>query len=196
MGGATARGRGTSRVLMALLGLVVVGVAAIPSLADLGDAPPADAFTAAGSGNLEATETFQDEPASPASGPTARSSACGGRAPYEGRTGSGGQVVYRAEIGGDGTLFGDGPHHVEVENTEPYYHGITGTHGTEAGGGAGCNPATAGSPVPAEFRIFAAEGWADTDEDKAVDVLTGNAWVYRVDANGDKVPCRGTGSFP
>ncbi|HEX2699595.1 MAG TPA: Ig-like domain-containing protein, partial [Acidimicrobiales bacterium] len=173
----------------------MVGLATVPSAADLGDAPPAEAFIAAGRGNLEGTEVFQDETGLPCFRTTRSVFGLRGVGSYEGRTVSGGQVVYGAEIAASGTIHGDGPLHVEVENTEPYYHGITGTYGTETGGGAGCNPAASGTPIPAEFRIFAAEGWADTDGDTDVDVLTGSAWVYRVDANGDKVPCRGMGSF-
>ena len=61
-----------------------------------------------------------------------------------------------------------------LENSGTYYHGPSGTHGTTD---AACGAATAGSPVPAEFRIFAADH------------------VYRLDGTGAQVPCSGMGTF-
>lgn len=110
----------------------------------------------------------------------------------QGRTAGGQEVVYRGEIAPGGALYGNGPLHVEVENSTVYYHGPSGTHGTSD---TACGPATAGSSVPADFRIFAAEGAQDTDGDGDADLLTGAAWVYRLDGTGAKVPCRGQGTF-
>ena len=104
-------------------------------------------------------------------------------------------MVFRGQIGQNETLHANGPLQVQIENSEAYYHSPFGTHGTEAGGGAGCAPATVGDKVPAQFRVFAAEGTQDVDGDKDVDVLTGAAWVYRLDDAGGKVPCVAQGSY-
>jgi hypothetical protein len=83
-------------------------------------------------------------------------------------------VVYKADITESQTLYADGPIQLEVENTQTYYMGPYGTHGTSD---TSCSPATAGTPVPAQFRIFAPDH------------------IYRHDGSGNQVPCPATGSF-
>lgn len=173
-----------------LMALAAAVVQAVPSAAD--HAPPPGQL--AGSGSLEGTETFQDEvfTGGLCFKVTRSVFRLRGAGTYKGRTSTGQEVVYKAEIAPGGTLYGNGPLQVEVENSSVYYHGPYGTHGTSD---TACGPATAGSPVPAAFRIFAAEGAQDTDGDGDADVLTGAAWVYRLDGTGAKVPCRGEGTF-
>src|SRR4051795_5458942 len=111
----------------------------------------------AGSGNIEGTEVVQDEAFTGAICLKTTKSIFGlrGVGTYEGRTATGQAVVYKAEINtSTQTLYADGPIHIDVENTQTYYHGPNGTHGTND---PSCSAATAGSPVPAEFRIFAAD---------------------------------------
>ena len=43
-----------------------------------------------------------------------------GAGTYEGRTATGGPVVYRGQIGTGQTLHADGPLQVQIENTEAY----------------------------------------------------------------------------
>ena len=130
----------------------------------------------AGTGNLEGTEMVQEEEflGIPCFRVTRSVFGLRGVGAYHGQTASGQDVVYRAEINEGETLHEHGPLQVEVENTEPYYHGPYGTHGTT---GTTCDPPSAGSPVPAEFRIFAADH------------------VYRLDDAGAQVPCTGQGTF-
>ncbi|HUR17304.1 MAG TPA: Ig-like domain-containing protein, partial [Acidimicrobiales bacterium] len=179
------------------LGLVVMlasmAAPVVPAAAD--HAPPPGPVS--GTGNLEGTEAVQDEQflGAPCFRVTRSVFALRGAGDYHGRTASGEAVVYRAQIGEGQRLYADGPLRVEVENTSPYYHGPYGTHGTDGAGDPSCSPATAGTAVPAQFRIFAAEGTLDTDNDGDVDRLTGAAWVYRLNEVGDQVPCRGRGSF-
>jgi len=80
-------------------------------------------------------------------------------------------VAYRAQLNTGQGIY-EGPLKIEVENTQPFYHGPHGTHGSDAS----CSPGTAWTPVSAKFRIFAADH------------------VYTVEA-GAQVPCTGQGSF-
>ncbi|HUR22559.1 MAG TPA: cadherin-like domain-containing protein, partial [Acidimicrobiales bacterium] len=157
--------------------------------------PPAESHDAGGSGSLEGRELVEDQAGFPCFRVTRHLFGLRGAGTYEGRTATGGPVVFRGQIGAGETLYANGPLQVQIENTEPYYHSPFGTHGTEAGGGAGCSPSTVGDPIPAEFRVFAAEGTQDSDGDKKVDVLTDAAWVYRLDGTGAKVPCVAHGSY-
>ena len=179
------------------VGLVAVlmlgAVPAVPAAAD--HAPPPETHSPAGSGQLQGTELVEDQRGLPCFRAVRTLMGLRGTGNFEGRTATGDPVAYSAGLDTGQTLYGDGPLQVQLENTETYYHSPFGTHGTEAGGGSGCSPSTAGAPVPAEFRIFAAEGAQDTDGDSDVDVLTGAAWVYRLNGTGDKVPCVGVGSF-
>ena len=176
---------------------VTVALLVLPAVragAGLGDPPPTETHDPAGSGQLAGTELVEDQTAPPCFRATRTLFGLRGAGAFEGRTATGDPVIYNAQVATGQTLYGNGPLQVQVENTEVYYHGILGTHGTEAGGGAGCSPSTTGTPVPAEFRIFAADGGIDTDGDSDVDILTGNASVYRLNGT-DKVPCVGVGSF-
>ena len=175
--------------MLAVLSLALLAVPAVPAAADHA-APPGPVV--AGSGNLEGTEVVQDEDWLGQPCFLVRRSVFGlrGAGSYHGRTASGDEVVYQAQVNQGQTLHANGPLQVEVENTQTYYHGPFGTHGTTGG----C-ASTGGDPVPAEFKIFAAEGTQDIDGDSDVDVLTGAAWVYRLDEAGAKVPCTGRGTF-
>ncbi|HUR22406.1 MAG TPA: Ig-like domain-containing protein, partial [Acidimicrobiales bacterium] len=156
-----------------VVALVMVAAPALPASANHAP-PPGDVVT--GSGSLEGTELLQDEEFTGSICFRATKSIFGlrGTGTYTGRTAGGQEVVYRADIGQGETLYGNGPLRVEVENTATYYHGPYGTHGTSD---TSCAPATAGSPVPAEFRIFAPDH------------------VYRLDGTNAQVPCKGQGSF-
>ena len=162
--------------------------------AELGDPPPTETHYPAGKGQLAGTELVEEQGPLPCFRATRTLFGLRGAGTFEGRTTTGDPVIYNAQVVTGQTLYGNGPLQVQLENTEVYYHSPFGTHGTETGGGAGCNPDTAGTPVPAEFRIFAADGGIDTDGDSDVDILTGNASVYRLNGT-DKVPCVGMGSF-
>ena len=153
--------------------VLTAGLAVPASAAD----PPPPAGVPAGSGDLAGTERIDDWTWSSTGAicihATRSVFALGGIGTYHGRTASGQEAVYRAQLDNQSqTLYGDGPIKVEVENTQPYYHGPYGTHGNDAS----CTPATIGTPIPADFRIFAADQ------------------VYRLDA-GAQVPCRGQGTF-
>ena len=160
---------------MGVLVMVALALLALPGLPAAADhtAPPGEV---AGSGSLEGTETLQDEQFTGSLCFEVTRSVFGlrGAGTYVGRTSSGQEAVYKAEIGQGETLYGNGPLLVEVENTQTYYHGPSGTHGTSD---ATCGPGTAEMPAPAEFRLFAADH------------------VYRLDGSGTQVPCSGTGTF-
>ena len=188
------RSRGALVWAVAVVGaLVLVAVPVAPAAAD--HAPPAESHDPAGSGSLEGTELVGDQTGFPCFRVARSVFGIRGGGTYEGRTAAGGPVLYRGQIGAQETLHEHGPLQVQIENTEAYYHSPFGTHGTEAEGGTGCSPSTAADPVPAEFRVFAAEGTQDTDGDEDVDVLTGAASVYRLNGAGEKVPCRAQGTF-
>jgi hypothetical protein len=158
-------------MLVTLSLLAVRSVA--PALAD--PAPPAG--ESAGNGSLQGTEAVDnwDWTGKGLCIQTQKSIyALAGIGTYEGRTDSGQPVVYKAEINSTQTLYGDGPIKVQVASTQPYYYGPYGTHGTTD---ASCTPATAGTPIDADFRIFA------TDH------------VYELDNTGAQVPCKGHGTF-
>jgi hypothetical protein len=144
-----------------------------PALADT--TPPPGEF--AGSGSLAGTERVDEGhfTGSICIEETKSIYALRGIGTYKGRTAGGQDVVYRASIdeANGQTLYADGPIQVEVENTQTYYQGPFGTHGTTD---ATCAPATVGTPVPAEFRIF------------------GPDRVYRIQG-GVQVPCVGHGTF-
>jgi hypothetical protein len=178
--------------LVVLMALVLVAVPAEPAAAD--HPPPSETHAPAGSGELEGAEAVEEQAGFPCFRATRTLFALRGEGTYQGRSEDGGDVVYRGQTPAGGALHAAGPLWVQAENTEVYYHGPGGTHGTEPGG-AGCSPTTAGTPIPAQFRIFAAEGTQDLDGDRDVDVLTGTASVYRLNEAGDKVPCVGQGSF-
>ena len=180
-------------LLAVVVALAVLAVPSVPAAAD--HEPPPESHDAGGSGTLEGTELVGDQTGFPCFRVARSVFGIRGGGTYEGRTASGGPVAYRGQIGSGETLHENGPLQVQIENTEAYYHSPFGTHGTETGGGAGCSPSTVATPVPAEFRVFAAEGTQDTDGDKDVDVLTGAAWVYRLNEAGEKVPCRAQGTF-
>ena len=173
--------------------LVLVAVPVAPAAAD--HEPPAESHDPAGSGSLEGTELVGDQAGFPCFRVARSVFGIRGGGTYEGRTASGDPVVYQGQINAQETLHEHGPLQVQIENTEAYYHSPFGTHGTEAGGGAGCSASTVATPVPAEFRVFAAEAAQDTDGDEDVDVLSGAAWVYRLNEAGEKVPCRAQGTF-
>ena len=179
--------------LAVVVTLVLLAAPAVPAAAH--HAPPAESHNPGGNGRVEGHELVEDQAGIPCFRVTRHLFGLRGTGTYEGRTAAGGPVVFRGAIGAGETLHANGPLQVQIENTEPYYHSPFGTHGTEASGGAGCSPSTTGNPVPAQFRVFAAEGTQDTDGDKDVDVLTGAAWVYRLDGMGAKVPCRARGSY-
>jgi hypothetical protein len=173
---------------LVLLALVLAAVPTVPAGATH-VAPPAS--PKAGSGDLEGRESFQDENQVPgrACFATTRSVyALRGAGTFHGRTAAG-EVVYRAQLDDGQTLFRNGPLQVEIENTEPYFHGFGGTFGSDG------TCTQFGAPVPAEFRVFAAEETQDLDNDGDVDVLGGQAWVYRLNESNQKVPCIGQGSF-
>ncbi|MDQ4132534.1 MAG: Ig-like domain-containing protein, partial [Actinomycetota bacterium] len=190
--GRVGRGAGLWAKLVGIA-LTLMLLPLIPVLAD--HAPPSETHVPAGSGQLQGTELVEELSGFPCFRTTRTLFGLRGTGTFEGRTQAGNVVVYNAQIGSGQTLYADGPLQVQLENSEVYYHGIFGTHGTEAGGGAGCSPTTAGSPVPADFRVFAAEATQDSDGDNDVDLLTGAAWVYRVNEAGEKVPCVGRGTF-
>ncbi|HUR24210.1 MAG TPA: cadherin-like domain-containing protein [Acidimicrobiales bacterium] len=179
------------------LGLVVMlasmAAPAVPAAAN--HEPPPESHDRGGAGSLEGRELVEDQDGSPCFRVTRHLFGLRGEGTYQGRTATGAPVVFRGQIGAGETRFANGPLQVQIQNTEPYYHSPFGTHGTEAGGGAGCSPSTVATPIPAEFRVFAAEGTQDSDGDKDVDVLTGAAWVYRLDGTGTKVPCVAHGSY-
>ncbi len=156
---------GALGLALALLAVPVVRAAAA-------DPPPGELK---GSGSLAGTELVQEERFTGSICFEATKTLFGlrGIGTYHGRTAAGGEVVYKAEISGNQTLFGDGPIQVQVENTQTYYHGPYGTHGTSD---ATCAPATAGTPVPAEFRVLAPDH------------------LYRLDG-ANQVPCVGHGTY-
>ena len=160
--------------MVVALALVLGGLASVAASSSAAPAPPPGEL--AGTGNLAGTESFQDETflGIPCFQVNKSIFAVRGTGTFHGRTAGGPTVIYRAEISEGQTLYGDGPLRVEVENTQNYYHGPSGTHGTT---GSTCDAASAGGPVPAEFRIFA----------------PGN--VYRLDASNNQVPCSGQGTF-
>jgi hypothetical protein len=158
---------------LSLLMLTTVALLAVPvTRAGADPAPPAG--YAAGTGNFEGTETFQDEQflGIPCFKTTRSVFGLQGVGTYEGVTPGGQPVVYKAEIASGQTLYGNGPLHIEVENTQLYYHGPKGTAGP-----TDTTCATNGIPVTAEFRIWA------TDH------------VYRLDGANVQVPCVGHGTF-
>jgi hypothetical protein len=187
---ATGMGR-TKRFGAWYLVLLALALAAVPTVPAGAThvAPPAS--PKAGSGDLEGRESVQVEGQVPgrACFATTRSVyALRGAGTFHGRTAAG-EVVYRAQLDEGQTLFRDGPLQVEIENTEPYFHGFGGTFGSDG------TCTQFGAPVPAEFRIFAAEETQDLDGDGDVDLLGGQAWVYRLNESNQKVPCIGQGSF-
>ena len=162
------------RLLLMVVATAVVAVPAVPAAAE--PAPPAG--EPAGAGSLEGTEAVEEWDWSGNGiciAATKTIYALGGIGTYEGRAATGEEVVYRAELDDPNqTLYGDGPIKVEVENPEPYYYGPFGTHGTTD---SSCAPATTGTPIAADFRIFAADH------------------IYKLDGAGAQVPCLGTGTF-
>ncbi|MCA1683821.1 MAG: Ig-like domain-containing protein, partial [Actinobacteria bacterium] len=148
----------------------------VPAITARADDPPPPPGELTGTGSVSGTEIVQDQTFTGSVCFEATKSIFGlrGAGTYYGRTAAGQNVVYQTSLSSGQTLYGDGPIHLEVENTQTYYHGPFGTHGTSD---ASCSPATAGSPVPAKFRLFA------TDH------------VYRLDASNNQVPCTGQGSF-
>jgi hypothetical protein len=160
-------------LLLAMVALILAALAPVPASADHAP-PPGDL---AGSGEVHGTEIVQEEAFTGSLCLRATKTVFGlrGVGTYYGRTAGGQDVVYKAELSGPSqTLYGDGPVRLELENTETYYHGPYGTHGTSD---ASCAPATAGGAVPAEFRIFAPEH------------------IYRLDGTGAQGPCKGQGTF-
>jgi hypothetical protein len=165
---------GTRRRTAALVVVMAVALVAVPTVPAAADhtAPPAGPV--AGSGTLEGTERVLEENYIPPAcfQTTKIIMDVRGEGTYHGRRPDGTEVVYKAELTEGQTLL-DGALQVEVENTLPYYHGPYGTHG----GDSSCSGATAGTPIEASFRIFAADH------------------VYRLDDSGAQVPCAGQGSF-
>ena len=172
---------------MALVGFV-------PLSASANHAPPPESHEPAGSGRVEGHEAIEEQDGFPCFRATRTVFALRGDGTYHGRS-PGGPVVFRAELGAGQTPYEDGPLQIEAKNTVAYYHGPLGTHGTDTDGGAGCNAATTGAQIPAQFKIFAADQAQDTNGDSEIDLLSGQAWVYRLNASNQKIPCIGVGWF-
>lgn len=156
-----------------LLALVLVALPAVPASADHGP-PPGPVVS--GTGNLQGAETVEEQEFTGSLCFRASRTVFSlrGAGTYHGRTTGGQEVAYKGEIASGQTLYADGPIQLEVENTATYYHGPIGTHGTAD---ASCGPATAGTPAPAEFRMFVPDH------------------LYRLGASGEQVPCVGQGRF-
>jgi len=180
-------------LLSVLMALAVLVVPSLPATAD--HEPSAQSHDAAGTGSLQGSELVEEQDGLPCFRVTRHLFGLRGAGTYEGRTADGGPVVFRGQVGQGETLYANGPLQVQVENSEVYYHSPFGTHGTDSSGGSACSPSTVGAAIPATFQVFAAEGTVDLDGDEDIDVLTGQAWVYRVNEAGEQVPCRGRGSY-
>jgi hypothetical protein len=186
--------RGAARLGCTAVTLMVIsGLLAVHAVTASAQAAPPPGYVA-GTGQLEGTERLEENQwlGLPCVTIFRTVFALRGVGSYWGQRPAGEEVVYRAEIGSGQTLYGNGPLQVEVDSKQAYYNGPDGTHGTSD---ASCTAATTGDPVPAEFGIYAAEQALDTDADGRVDLLGGQAWVYRLDAENRKVPCLGDGSF-
>ncbi|HEX2699894.1 MAG TPA: Ig-like domain-containing protein, partial [Acidimicrobiales bacterium] len=160
--------------MLPVIAMLVLAAAVATALPARGSDPPPPGPIVYGSGNLEGTELVEEQLLTGALcfQTTKHIFGLQGVGSFYGRTLSGQEVIYRTALADGQTLYGDGTIHLEVENTQTYYHGPFGTHGSDAS----CSAATAGSPVPAVFRLFAADH------------------VYRLDGSS-QVPCTGGGSF-
>lgn len=152
--GTYARRKGLPLLLVS--SLMLVALAAVPVAAEV----------EAGSGRLAGDDSDIDQTSNGTCFEATRSVYdLQGDGDYHGWQADGSQVVYSAQIDDSEQLHADGPIQVEVQNTETYYHGQNGTHGTDD---PGCTDATAGDPVPAEFRILAEGNIHDGDGNPCV----------------------------
>jgi hypothetical protein len=175
--------------LLVPMAFVLAAVSAVPATADHSP-PPASPL--AGSGTLHGTELSEDQVflGQPCFAATRIIFGLRGEGTYHGRTAGGETVAYRAQLAPGQPTY-EGPIHIEVENTEPFHHGPYGTHG----GDSACTAATAGTPVPAKFRICSPRPLTFHELGQPVEECVAAQNVYKVDAGGAHVPCTGTGSY-
>ena len=160
-------------MVLSTLALVVLPVT--PAVAAPAPAPPPPG-PVNGTANFEGTEAVLDEAFGGAPcyfHNTKTIFSLNGAGTFAGVTAGAAPVAYTTSIGGTQTLHADGPVHIEVESTSDYYHGPSGTFGTDP---THCDTAHLGSAVPAVVRLFAPDH------------------LYKL-SGGAQVPCTGTGSF-